>query len=96
MTTDEIVDHNFGALLYGLHATAVLYMGLDGKTKPNLELARENIAIITTLKNKTHGNLATAETTLINEIISDLQMKYAQVSDATTAENKLEDNDGEA
>ena len=96
MTSSEIVDTNFGSLLYGLNATAVLYMGLDGKTAPNLDLARENIDIILTLKDKTRGNLAPAEESLINEIIADLQLKYAQVSAASAAENKLEDNDGEA
>ena len=96
MTTIELLDTNFGSLLYGLNAAAVLYLGLDGKTAPNLALARENINFIITLKDKTRGNLAPAEESLINEIIADLQIKYAQVSATTEAENKLEDNDTEA
>ena len=96
MTTNELMDTNFGSLLYGLNAAAVLYLGLDGKTVPNLALARENINFIITLKDKTRGNLAPAEETLINEIIADLQIKYAQVLATTVTENKLEDNDTEA
>ena len=97
---DKALDSSFGNLLYGLNASALLYLGLDEQSNvaPNLALAQENIAIIATLKEKTKGNLDATEECLINEILSDLRLKYARLCENQPQEkqNKLEESNDEA
>ena len=46
----------------------------------DLPTARYNIAILTMLKDKTCGNLSDEEEHQLNELLSDLQLKYAEVA----------------
>ena len=75
----------FSHLILGFSSAALSYMGipLDGETiegPKNLALAQQNIDIIAMLKDKTKGNLSDEEYKLISEILSDLQIKYAEAS----------------
>ena len=54
--------------------------GSDKGGEHDLPTARYNIAILTMLKNKTHGNLNEEEERQLNELLSDLQLKYAEVT----------------
>ena len=51
--------------------------GSDEKGEVDLPTARYNIAILTMLKDKTRGNLSDGEEHQLNELLSDLQLKYA-------------------
>ncbi len=46
----------------------------------DLPTARYNIAILTMLKDKTCDNLSDEEEHQLNELLSDLQLKYAEVA----------------
>ena len=54
--------------------------GSDKGSELDLPTARHNIAILTMLKAKTRGNLSDEEEHQLNELLSDLQLKYAEVA----------------
>ena len=78
----EHVD--FSALILGFSSAALYYMGIaevSGRAPVvNLPLARQNIDIITMLRDKTIGNLSPEEDSLIKQLIADLQVKFSEVS----------------
>lgn len=76
---------NFSQLILGFSSAALLYLGetsIEGKENPaiNLPLAKYNIDIIKLLKEKSKGNLSEEEEKLINDVITDLQLKYSSHS----------------
>lgn len=54
--------------------------GSDEDGEVDLPTARYNIAILSMLKDKTRGNLSDEEEHQLNELLSDLQLKYAEVA----------------
>ena len=46
----------------------------------DLPTARHNIAMLAMLKDKTRGNLSEEEERQLNELLSDLQLRYAKVA----------------
>ncbi len=75
---------DFSGLILGFSSAALYYMGLatvEGKptVQKNLPLARQNIDIIRLLQEKTKGNLTTDEATLVEQMVSDLQVKIIEV-----------------
>ena len=71
---------DFTALIMGFSSAALYYLGeapLDGKAAPkrNLALARQNIDIISMLREKTRGNLADDEAKLIEQLVTDLKVR---------------------
>ncbi|MEZ4742572.1 MAG: DUF1844 domain-containing protein [Bdellovibrionota bacterium] len=72
---------DFNGLILGFSSAALYYLGqapIEGHeiNKLNLDLAKQNIEIISLLKEKTKGNLNTEEEKLINEVLTDLTKKY--------------------
>jgi len=81
----DIQAVEFNGLILGFSSAALYYLGhapVDGDEvkEINLPLARQNIDIISLLKEKTKGNLSAEETKLIGEILMDLQNKYVSAS----------------
>jgi hypothetical protein len=78
----ETVD--FSGLILGFSSAALYYMGeatIEGRSPvKNLPLARQNIDIIRLLKDKTQGNLSDEESRLIQQLITDLQVKLVESS----------------
>ncbi len=59
-------------------------LGLDknpqtGKVEKDLDVARFNIDMLEMLKHKTKGNLSTEEQQFLDQVVSDLQMKFVYV-----------------
>lgn len=76
---------DFSGLILGFSSAALYYMGLatvEGKPAPqkNLPLARQNIDIIRLLQTKTKGNLTEEEATLLEQMVTDLQVKMVEIS----------------
>jgi hypothetical protein len=76
---------DFSGLILGFSSAALYYMGLatvEGKPTPqkNLPLARQNIDILRLIQEKTKGNLTTEEATLLDQMVTDLQVKIVEVS----------------
>ena len=81
--TNNRVD--FSHLILGFSSAALSYMGFQlaegmPQGEKNLPLAQQNIEIISMLKAKTSGNLTDDEHKLIDEILADLQVKFAEAS----------------
>jgi hypothetical protein len=81
--TPEAPD--FSQLILGFSTAALLYMGenpVQGQNNPekNLALANQNILIIKMLREKTAGNLTADEQELIDQLLTDLQIKFVNCS----------------
>lgn len=80
--SDEV---DFSGLILGFSSAALYYMGeqaVEGKSlgQKNLPLARQNINIIAMLREKTRGNLNPEEQRLLEQVVSDLQLRFLEVS----------------
>ena len=75
----------FAAFLWSLSEQALAALGeipdpMSGKVTHDLVLAQQMIDIIIMLRDKTRGNLDQHEQTLVQEILSTLQMKYVELA----------------
>lgn len=85
MATNESLPIRFSTLVLSLASSAVLAMGLEknphtDEYEKDLNLARFNIDMLEMLKDKTKGNLTGDEKQFIENVISDLQIKFVYVS----------------
>lgn len=83
--TADPLSIDFSRLVLSLARQALMMMGeepnpVSGLAERDLEGARETIDILMLLNRKTQGNLTTDESTLLTQMIYELQMKYAQIS----------------
>jgi hypothetical protein len=53
---------------------------VSGKSEKDLNLARFNIDLLTMLAEKTKGNRTSDEERFLSSVLSDLKMKYVEVS----------------
>lgn len=80
---EQTVD--FSALVLGFSSAALYYMGmtpLPGKpsAEKNLPLAKQNIEIVALLGQKTTGNLTPDEAKLLEQVLTDLRMKFLEAA----------------
>jgi hypothetical protein len=73
----------FSLLVLSLGNAALVGLGLvpepdTGKTAFNLELAEQNIEMLSMLKEKSRGNLDPDEQHLIDGLLYDLRLKYVE------------------
>ena len=71
----------FSTFILSIGHSAQIGLGLmenpeSKKVEKNMNLASYNIDLLSLLKEKTKNNLSNEEETLINQILSDLQMKF--------------------
>ncbi|MBN1850172.1 MAG: DUF1844 domain-containing protein [Deltaproteobacteria bacterium] len=76
---------NFNTLIFSLSSSALLHMGeisdpQSGETKKDLDLAKHSIDIIGMLKEKTKGNLADDERQFLDNILTDLRLRFVKAS----------------
>ena len=77
---DSMTHVNFSGLILGFSSAALYALGhseVDGKkvSSVNVELAKQNIGIVTLLHEKTKGNLSPEEQRLIQDVLADLNSK---------------------
>ena len=87
-TASETKDGvSFSGLVLGFSSAALHYLGeapLDGQpTKVNLVLAKQNIDFLNLLADKTKGNLNRDEKSLLDQVLTDLRLKYVEVQKAS-------------
>jgi hypothetical protein len=75
----------FAAFVWSLSEQALAALGeipdpISGKVTHDLVMAQQMIDIIIMLRDKTRGNLDQHEQTLVQEILSTLQMKYVELA----------------
>ena len=80
---EDLPQLDFSTFVLGIIGTTFIHLGdapaPDG-TKPDLELARQNIDLLVLLQKKTKGNLTCEEERLIDEALIDLKSRYAEVA----------------
>lgn len=72
---------DFSIFLLSLNTSALMHMGLardQEQAQLNMPMARQVIDIIAMLEEKTRGNLTGSEEQLLNQVLFDLRMRYAQ------------------
>lgn len=75
----------FSTFILSLSTSALVHLAelpdpISNEKKTNLPLAKQTIAIIEMLKEKTKGNLTEEEDQLIEDLLYDLRLKYVQVA----------------
>jgi hypothetical protein len=78
-------EGNLAALISMLATQALFAMGLlqvkgQQERKPDLELAKYNIDMLSTLEDKTKGNLTDEEQKVLSNTLSELRMGYVRVA----------------
>ena len=83
-TTDyQLPKINFATFIFSLNSSVLVQLGLiedpaTGKKTKNLPLAKQTIDILGMLEEKTRGNLAKDEETMLKNILYDLRMIYVK------------------
>ena len=89
---DDDVSAHFFQLILMLQRSAMMHMGLlqdsEGRVHYNLAETKAAIDTLTMLKDKTSGNLSDKESTMLNGIISELQLQFVK---APARQRALED-----
>lgn len=80
----EAAQLDFTGLVLGFCSAALTYMGVSMGGEPsapkNLSLAKQNIDIIELLQQKTKGNLSEEEKKLMEQVLTDLKLRYAEAA----------------
>lgn len=76
---------DFSTLCLSLATGALIHLGLtpDPMTKQvakNVELAKQNIDILTLLRDKTKGNLTAEEAKLLDNLLTEVQLRFVEAS----------------
>ena len=74
---------NFNSLIFSLSSSALLHIGeitdpQTGEKRVDLPMAKHSIDIISMLKDKTKGNLDNEEQQFIDNILTDLRLRYVK------------------
>lgn len=80
----EKLEASFSVLIMSIASSAVMAMGLaphpqTGEVSKDKNMARFNIDLLLVLQSKTKGNLSDDEARFLENLISDLQMKFVSV-----------------
>jgi hypothetical protein len=75
----------FSTFILSLSTSALVHLAelpdpVSNEKKVNLQLAKQTIALIEMLKEKTKGNLTGEEGRLIDDLLYDLRLKYVQAA----------------
>lgn len=81
----EKMEANFSILVMSVASSAAMSLGMTPhpqtqELQKDKELAKFNIDLLIVLQDKTKNNLSADEKSLIDNIVSDLQMKFTQTS----------------
>ena len=78
-TASAEAEIDFSGFVLSLATTGMVHLGaipdpVSGKREENLPGARQMIAVLTVLRNKTRGNLSNEESKLLDSLIYEMQM----------------------
>lgn len=81
---EEKLEASFSVLIMSIASSAVMAMGLaphpqSGEVSKDKDMARFNIDLLVVLQGKTKGNLSGDEAKFLENLISDLQMKFVSM-----------------
>ena len=78
---EQKLEANFSTLVLSIASSAAMSLGMapdpsTGKTDVDKEMAKFNIDLLEVLKDKSVNNRSDEEDKLINQLVSDLKMKF--------------------
>ncbi len=78
-------DIDFSTFIFSLATGALIHLGLapdpmTKKTQKNIELAKQNIDLLSIIKEKTKGNLSSDEERLLESLLSEVRLKFVEIS----------------
>lgn len=81
---EQTLEANFSTLVLSVASSAAMSLGMapdpsTGKTAVDKNMAKFNIDLLEVLKNKSENNRTDEESKLINQLISDLKMKFVSL-----------------
>lgn len=81
---NEKLEASFSVLIMSVASSAIMAMGLapnpqNGEVTKDKNMARFNIDLLLVLQEKTKGNLTGDEAKFLENLISDLQIKYVSI-----------------
>ena len=81
---NEKSEASFSVLIMSVASSAIMAMGLapnpqNGEVSKDKNMARFNIDLLVVLQQKTKGNLTGDEAKFLENLISDLQMKFVSM-----------------
>ncbi|AHZ85290.1 DUF1844 domain-containing protein [Bdellovibrio bacteriovorus] len=81
---NEKIEASFSVLIMSVASSAIMAMGLapnpqNGEVSKDKNMARFNIDLLVVLQQKTKGNLTGDEAKFLENLISDLQMKFVSM-----------------
>ncbi len=81
---EQNLEANFSTLVLSVASSAAMCLGMapnpsTGKTEVDKDMAKFNIDLLETLRKKTQNNLSQEEEKLLNQLISDLKLKFVGV-----------------
>ena len=81
---EKPLEASFSTLILSIASSAAMGLGLSpnpnsGETQVDKEMAQFNIDLLEVLKTKTENNRTEEEDKLINQILSDLKMKFISI-----------------
>ncbi len=79
---------DFTTFVLSLSHSVLLHLGdaphpTDEKLELDLPMARQTIDLLALLQEKTHGNLTGEEERMLSALLSDLKLRFVEVSKAT-------------
>ncbi len=85
--TPELPRIDFATFVLSLSHGALVHLGdapdpSGVKNAPDLELARQSIDLLSLMEEKTRGNLTGEEERMLANILSDLKLRFVEVSKA--------------
>ena len=82
--TQDLPTLDFVTFVLGIIGTAYVHLGdapnPEGQAERNLLLARQDIDLLGLLQEKTKGNLTGEEERLLEQALTDLRMRFVEVS----------------
>ncbi len=85
MTQPDLPKLDFSTFVLGIIGSAYVHLGdapppEGDDAEKDLEMARHNIDLLGLLQDKTKGNLTGDEERLLGQALTDLRMRYVEVS----------------
>ena len=80
---DELPPSNFTSFIFSMSTTALMDLGDLANPETNtplqrLDMAKHTIDLIAMLKDKTRGNLTEEESGIVENILTDLRLRYCK------------------
>jgi hypothetical protein len=84
MATPDLPTLDFSTFVLGIIGSAYVHLGdappPEGEPGKDLDVARHDIDLLGILQEKTKGNLTGEEERLLTQALTDLRMRYVEVS----------------